>query len=142
VLSGFSTHYIASNKPGALQARDEHIADIIEWLGNDLGSPTSADPLVVAKNTLEANYPNPFNPTTTIRFNIEQRGHVMLSVYNVAGQLVRTLVDDVREPAQGGLHSVVWYGESQAGEEVASGVYFYKLVTPGFTKTRKMVLLK
>jgi len=61
-------------------------------------------------------------------------------VYNVAGQLVRTLVNDVRQP---GLdHKAVWHGRNDAGQVVSSGVYFYKLVTPGFTRTRKMVLLK
>ncbi len=143
ILSGFSTHIIAAEQLGFRFARDEYIYDIIRWLGNTLPNPTAVpDEPVVGRNVLEVNYPNPFNPTTTIRYNVRERGHVTLSVYNVAGQRVRTLVDDVRDPVQGGLHTVVWHGDSEAGQEVASGVYFYKLVTPGFTKTRKMVLLK
>ncbi|MCH8275598.1 MAG: GNAT family N-acetyltransferase [Armatimonadetes bacterium] len=143
ILSGFSYHTIRSKRPGFPDARTEHLADIISFLQNALPNPTAVpDEPVVGRNVLMVNYPNPFNPTTTIRYNVRERGHVTLSVYNVAGQRVRTLVDDVRDPVQGGLHTVVWHGDSEAGQEVASGVYFYKLVTPGFTKTRKMVLLK
>ena len=91
---------------------------------------------------LQQNYPNPFNPTTTITYNVREPSHVTLRIYNVAGQLVKTLVDDVVSPSPGGLHNVIWYGDTNTGEAAASGVYFYKLVTPGFTKTRKMVLLK
>ncbi|MCZ6766702.1 MAG: T9SS type A sorting domain-containing protein, partial [bacterium] len=143
ILSGFSYTYIRDKDVGFPTARVEHLADIINFLRNEFPNPTAVpDEPVVGRNVLKANYPNPFNPTTTIRYNMRERGHVTLSVYNVAGQLVRTLVDDVREPMQDGLHTVVWHGDSEAGQEVASGVYFYKLVTPGFTKTRKMVLLK
>jgi flagellar hook assembly protein FlgD len=63
-----------------------------------------------------------------------------LKVYNVAGQLVRTLLNDQRAP--GSVHSVAWDGRNDAGQSVSSGVYFYKLVTNDLTQTKKMVLLK
>jgi flagellar hook assembly protein FlgD len=65
---------------------------------------------------------------------------VTLRVYNVAGQLVRTLVDEAQEP--GRVRLVRWDGDNNTGEAISSGVYFYKLTTESFTKTRKMVLLK
>ncbi|MCK5617980.1 MAG: aryl-sulfate sulfotransferase [Candidatus Krumholzibacteria bacterium] len=85
--------------------------------------------------------PNPFNPETTIRYELKERGHVSLAVYNVAGKLVRTLVDEVKPPLAGG-YSVAWDGRTNAGNPVPSGVYFYRLVTQNFMQTRKMILLK
>ena len=92
------------------------------------------------RTELDQNYPNPFNPTTTIGFTLRERSHVSLRIYNVAGQLVRTLVDEVRVP--GVSHSIDWDGRNARGSSVASGVYFYRLVTKDATMTRKMVLLK
>ena len=85
--------------------------------------------------------PNPFNPTTSISYSFRESGRVQLRVYDVAGRLVRTLVDDF-QPARGQGYTVVWDGRSDAGQSVATGVYFYRLETPGFSETRKMVLLK
>ena len=79
-------------------------------------------------------YPNPFNPTTTIRFIIPQDGHVAIDVYNVSGQKVATLVDDEMD---GGTHSVMF-----DGSDLASGVYFYRLESGGHTATGKMLLMK
>jgi hypothetical protein len=84
--------------------------------------------------SLNQNYPNPFNPSTTISFALPQASHVTVSVYNVAGQLVRTLVNDNLEA---GEHQVTF----DAGA-IASGVYFYRISAGDFTDTRKMVLLK
>ena len=69
------------------------------------------------------------------------QGPVTLRVYNAAGQLVRTLVDDMQSPQVGGF-SVAWDGRDNAGSAVSSGVYFYKLTANKFVQTRKMVLLK
>ncbi|MCH7549036.1 MAG: T9SS type A sorting domain-containing protein, partial [Candidatus Krumholzibacteriota bacterium] len=88
---------------------------------------------------LRQNYPNPFNPVTTIEYSLGERSHVTLRIYNVAGQLVRTLIDDVRVAA---LHTATWDGQNDAGQGVASGVYFYRLQSAGFVQTKKMVLLK
>lgn len=90
-------------------------------------------------NWLAQNYPNPFNPTTTIAFSITKPGHVDLAIYDVRGALVRNLVKGSRKP---NLYRVDWDGQSNAGSPVASGVYFYRLRAPGFTSSKKMVLLK
>ena len=85
--------------------------------------------------------PNPFNPITTIRFNVHESGNVSLKVYDVAGRLVRTLVNEVRAPNQGG-HEAIWNGRDNGGRPVASGVYFYRLVTRTAIQTKKMILMK
>jgi len=89
---------------------------------------------------LAQNHPNPFNPTTTIRYQVPPPGGmVTLAIYNVAGQLVRTVVSEVRAP---GYYAPVWKGTDNRGTEVSSGIYFVRMKAPGFVKTRKMVLLK
>jgi PKD repeat protein len=85
------------------------------------------------------NYPNPFNPTTRIEFSLPQPGKVRLDVYNIAGQVVQTLIDGQLDA---GYHGVVWDGRDGDGRPVASGIYFYRLQTADVTATRKMVLLK
>ncbi len=89
---------------------------------------------------LGQNYPNPFNPTTTIEYSIAEPGQVSLNVYNVAGQLVRTLVNGYQTPQE--IQPVTWSGQNDRGQSVSTGVYFYKLSTRGFTRTRKMLILK
>jgi hypothetical protein len=93
-------------------------------------------PLVTA---LRANYPNPFNPTTNIQFDIAVEGHVQIEVYNIRGQRVTTLVN---EHLGIGSHSVVWDGTNRIGRNVSSGLYFYKMTTGEYTETRKMLLMK
>lgn len=89
---------------------------------------------------LAQNYPNPFNPETTIQYQLASAGHVKITIYNVLGQKVRTLVDDIR-PA--GAYKVVWDGRGDNGRTLSSGVYFYKMVAGDqFVKTQKMVLMK
>ncbi len=85
------------------------------------------------------NYPNPFNPSTTIRYNIPVNSLVTLDVYNVRGQLVKTLVD-VKQGK--GEHSVVWNGKDSNNKQVGSGVYFYKLADGNRTIRKKMILIK
>jgi flagellar hook assembly protein FlgD len=102
--------------------------------------PAGINPVPQLVTFLDQNHPNPFNPSTIIRYGIKEGGHVSLKVYNVAGQLVKTLVNDVKTPAA--EYKVTWDGKSDSGNTVASGVYFYRLVTKDFTRTRKMVILK
>ncbi|MGC8652870.1 MAG: alpha-amylase family glycosyl hydrolase, partial [Candidatus Kryptoniota bacterium] len=94
-----------------------------------------------AQYVLEQNYPNPFNPSTNIQFSIGNRMpvHVVLDIFNVLGQKVRTLVDDYRSQ---GTYRVTWDGKNDAGLSVASGVYFYLLKSNNFVSTKKMLLLK
>ena len=94
-----------------------------------------------SRSVLHQNAPNPFNPQTMIRYTIGSSGPVRLKVYDVTGRLVRTLVNGVRA-SHATPYAVSWDGRDDAGATVASGVYFYQLVTPGFVQTRRMVLLK
>ncbi len=88
---------------------------------------------------LSQNYPNPFNPTTKISFDLPVRSQVTLTVYNVLGQRVITLVN---EKLAAGKYVADWNGRSSGGNEAASGIYFYRLHSEQFTQTKKMVLLK
>jgi hypothetical protein len=86
------------------------------------------------------NHPNPFNPTTTIRFDVSAAGGaVTLRIYDVSGRLVRTLADGTQTAGQ---KTVTWDGLNDAGNPVASGTYLYRLTGPGFEQTRKMLFLK
>jgi len=91
------------------------------------------------RDTLVQNFPNPFNPTTTIAFSLAGRSHVVLAIYDVRGALVRTLVNETRTA---GDYRIEWDGRNNAGSSVSSGVYFYRLVAGTFQSTKKMVLLK
>jgi hypothetical protein len=88
---------------------------------------------------LAQNFPNPFNPVTTISFSIPTNEHTQLSIYNIAGQHVRTLINT---PLTGGPHHAAWDGRDDAGRAVASGVYFYRLTTPNGTLVRRLTLLR
>jgi hypothetical protein len=88
---------------------------------------------------LGENYPNPFNPATSISFAVPEPAHVSLEVYNVLGQKVATLIDAVLQP---GYHSHNWDGCGQNGGSLPSGLYFYRLNAGSFRQTNKMLLLK
>jgi hypothetical protein len=98
--------------------------------GSEPGEPAFA---------LEQNSPNPFNPVTNIFFSISEKAEVRLHVYDVSGRLVKGLVDGWREP---GVYSEAWDGRDDAGKQLPSGVYFYRLEAGKFVATKKMVLLK
>jgi hypothetical protein len=89
--------------------------------------------------TLHGNYPNPFNPETNIRFSLKEAAPVSIEVYNVKGQLVRTLVNEMKEA---GNHTVLWNGKDNNNRAVSSGVYFYKMNAGKYSSTKKMILMK
>ena len=88
---------------------------------------------------LRGNYPNPFNPETTISFAVAHEGHVSIDVYNVRGQKVRSLANGNYSV---GNHSTVWNGLSDGGQSVGSGVYFVRMQTDGYFETMRLILLK
>ncbi len=88
---------------------------------------------------LYANYPNPFNPATTISFAVPRVSQVRLEIINILGQRVRLLVD---KELSAGQHQVLWDGKDESGADAPSGVYLYRLKAGDFTETRKMVLMK
>jgi hypothetical protein len=89
--------------------------------------------------TLHENYPNPFNPTTTLRFDIPEVSDITLTIYNMLGQKIKTFN---LQSTPAGYHSVKWNATNDYGDPVGAGVYLYQLQTKDFVKTRKMVLLK
>ncbi|MEJ2494713.1 MAG: FlgD immunoglobulin-like domain containing protein [Ignavibacteriaceae bacterium] len=89
--------------------------------------------------TLDQNFPNPFNPTTQIRFGIPESGNVTLKIYNSVGQLVKTLVDGNMSE---GYHQVTWDATDNSGSKLSSGVYFYRITAGTFTQVNKMMFLK
>ncbi len=107
--------------------------------GESIGTPNAGNDLVPAVTSLEGNYPNPFNPETTIKYGLNKGGKVRIDIYNLLGQKVKTLVN---EDQSAGYHSVVWNGKDNNNRNVASGVYFYKMKSVGYNKTAKMILMK
>jgi len=88
---------------------------------------------------LHYNYPNPFNPVTTMLYDLPETGHTRLLIYDLLGREVHVLIDKVMNP---GYYSTQWNGRNQQGQTVGAGVYFYQIQSNGFIQTRKMLLLK
>ncbi len=97
------------------------------------------DPTTPYRWSLSHNYPNPFNPSTTILYSLATRSHVTITIYNVLGQQVNVIVDDVKSA---GEYEASWDGADSGGRGVASGIYFYRLSADDHTETAKMVLLR
>ena len=107
---------------------------IVSTPGTD---PTSITP---ARTLLMQNTPNPFNPRTTVRYQLADQAHVKLVIFDVSGKVVRTLVDGMQSPD---AYAVTWDGITEAGTKVASGVYWARMTTSlGFSGSTKMVVLK
>ena len=108
-------------------------------VGNDI------EPVLLKTNQLPTefgllqNYPNPFNPSTVISYQLLDNSEVRLDVYNIQGQLIKTLVNTNLEV---GYHTITWDGTNLNGESVASGVYFYSIQSDGFSSVKKMLLIK
>jgi hypothetical protein len=117
----------------------------LDYAGNesDAASPTSTTgndtPQVPDAFALYQNVPNPFNPTTMIRFDLPRAVHVKMCVYNVKGELVTTLVN---QHMTEGRKEINWIAKDSRGRSVSSGIYFYRLIAGDFVQTRKMVLLR
>jgi len=103
--------------------------------------PVSVDDhlVTVPESLLNQNYPNPFNPETTIIYRLPSDSQVRLDIFNMRGEMIKTIVDEFR-PA--GEHMAVWKGKNNNNCEVASGIYLYRLTTGNHTETRKMLLIK
>jgi hypothetical protein len=148
------TALIEATSDAANLAPGEHRLDIVVR-GNDPATPSVAVPVILvvtsgdltgidpeagpARFELYANHPNPFNPTTTIAYDLPRPTKVRLVIYDVSGRKIRDLVDANEPP---GHRTVVWDARNASNEPVSSGVYFYRLIAGDFVRTRKMVLLK
>ena len=103
----------------------------------ELSAVPGADTVVLA--LLHQNVPNPFNPSTTISYELQQDGPVQLEVYDVAGRLVSLLVQQVQAE---GSYEMVWHGRDVEGRMAPTGIYFYRLTAGGESQTRRMLLVK
>lgn len=134
VTNGGDNCYSTYN-PDQLDSNCDGIGDACATTGSELGSAISPRAF-----SLEQNFPNPFNPVTSIFFTIPERAKVKLYVCDVSGRIVKTLVDGVqKEP---GRHKATWDGRNDDGRMVSSGIYFCKLVVADKVAQTKMVILK
>jgi len=116
---------------GTMEEMEKFIAVLQEFqVGGEPGSPPSP--------VLYANYPNPVSDATCLSYYVPDGGHVLLQIYNIRGQLVRTLYNDTAKP---GYNSIDWNCCGQRGNRAVSGSYFYRLTNGSFTETRRMILL-
>lgn len=120
--------------------REALATNIADWFAANTGILSTRDP-VARKFRLFQNYPNPFNPTTHIRYALNNFSPVRtrILVYNSLGQVVRTLVDEMQTA---GSYQVTWDGKDGRGRDVASGIYYYRLVSGDQTATQKMILIR
>jgi hypothetical protein len=121
-----------------VSARAIILEDILTGFGEQ-GTSGAVNVDLPASVLSVSNFPNPFNPSTTIKLNLPKAGDVSLKVFNVRGELVRTLVDG---QMVAGEHSIIWDGKTNAGSQSASGVYFYENRANGQVKINKMDLVK
>ena len=110
-----------------------------EYQGLPTGIDDDPEHVIPKVTALRSVYPNPFNPTVTVEFDLDRRRNVQIVIYDVGGRLVRRLVDEVRSP---GTHRVRWNGKGHAGNNVATGVYFLVVRSENWNVHRKIVLLK
>ena len=101
--------------------------------------PFTTDPPIPAVTRLYNNYPNPFNPKTTINFDLAAKTVAELRIFNLRGQLVKTLC---KGELEAGNYKFGWDGRNEQNQPVASGIYFYRLTGKGFADTGKMALIK
>ncbi|MBN1302098.1 MAG: T9SS type A sorting domain-containing protein, partial [Melioribacteraceae bacterium] len=129
--SASSPAYVGAEKgfpAGDLNAFPDKYA---EWLVTDV---ELVDDIIPNDYTLEQNYPNPFNPSTTIRYQLPSNSVVKISVYNMLGELVRTMVNEYQSAGR--------YEVTFNASNLASGIYFYNIQAGDFVNTKKMLLLK
>ncbi|MBN1212567.1 MAG: VCBS repeat-containing protein [candidate division Zixibacteria bacterium] len=128
------------NGDGILDIASTNIAGHLQIILNQMVTAVEDSPLgLPSQFNLRQNYPNPFNPETIIEYRLQKRTQVKLTVYNVLGQPVKTLVDEMQSA---GNYRAFWNGTDQNNRSVATGVYFYRLRAGDFTEAKKMVLLK
>jgi hypothetical protein len=141
---GEQVHVVFARSPSAervLLSIEGHLTEpprIVTAILNEGMIPVRID-VMPSAISLRANRPNPFNPSTTISFSIPRESVVSLAVYNLGGQVVRTLVNDIRAT---GNHTVTWDGRDSSGRDVSSGVYLYRLITEGKIVARRMTLVR
>jgi len=140
MVDGMQTGRTAGYFTTGMEDRANLMGNILEYFGKTPTGPGTGVDYTGGKNALSHAHPNPFNPVTKIAYSVKEAGPVTIEVYNVAGQVVRTLLDSDLDAGASGY--VVWDGTDDGGGRCASGVYFYRIAAPGFATSRKMVMLK
>ena len=142
---------IGTDTNGRPQSRSQYFTPANRWVdypynwviragvGQSISGADKPNPAVAHQFRLMDNYPNPFNPETTIPFELAASGDASLSIYNLMGQKVTTLVTGY-QPA--GYHVVQWRGRDHSGQQVASGLYLVRLEADHRTATRKIALIR
>ena len=125
-------------------ARAQLLGELFQSWGKSIGGPAigvddPTQPPARHEFSVQQNHPNPFNPSTRISFSLAQRGEIRITLYNVRGEQVAVLVDEVREAGPG---FVDWHGRDARGADVASGIYLYKVQAEGQEVIKKMALLR
>ncbi len=128
-----------SGEESALRICEIDVRDINNKAYRIEGDEDYRPGFIPSSYALKQNYPNPFNPVTTIAFDIVEAGRVRIDIYDVSGRMVRTLLNESRDP---GRHRIEWNGRDNSGSTVPSGIYFYRINAGEFTATRKMILLR
>lgn len=123
----YAPHYNLSDESDAVFKID--IADGVARISDEI--PTDY--------ALEQNYPNPFNPVTRIQYQLPDRSQVRLEIYNALGNKIATLVNNTQSA---GAYMVIWNGKDEHGNQMSSGIYFYRISADGFNQTRRMMLMK
>jgi len=130
VPAGIYTYGVSALYDGGYES------DPVEIIFEQVNTGNSLIPVTTA---LIGNYPNPFNPETNISFSLKEAENVSLEIYNVKGEKVRTLINGHLDIA---YYDIIWNGKNDYGQNIASGIYFYKFQTSDYSKIRKMILLK
>jgi len=132
--SGIDTIRVTAIDDSVASAEDVFIVNIL------VPSSVEDEPASIPEEfTVYANYPNPFNPSTKIRYYLPKRSQVTVTVFDIAGGLISTLVNDYQGP---GLEEVSWNAVDQQGNAISSGVYLYRVEAAGRIETRKMIYIK
>ena len=116
------------------EKRELFAQNLIEWLSIPVSVEEEESEMMPASFELYQNYPNPFNPSTVIKFQVPNSSHVSIKVYDLIGREVAVLVDDIKEQ---GVYEINFDSKN-----LASGIYFYKMIAGDYTSVRKMNLLR
>ncbi|MBN2366141.1 MAG: T9SS C-terminal target domain-containing protein [Calditrichaeota bacterium] len=128
----------ATGEPVIQEDAYKLLKEILDWFNMPLSIDDNPS-VAVYDYSLEANYPNPFNPTTTIEYSLKTQSRVSLVIYNTLGEKVRSLVSDLQPANQ---YKVVWDGRNDHGMEVSSGIYIYRITAGDFVSSKKMIFMK
>jgi len=127
-IAGVSAHYSSNME-----------SEIVEFEFIYIGPGGNSNSDIPEVTALNSNYPNPFNPETCLSFALAEAGNVRIDIYNVKGQKIKTLVNEIKAA---GTYQITWYGTDDNNRQVASGIYFYKMRSGIYSSTRKMILMK